>query len=514
MLLIIRKIFIVIFLFITSVANSQNDYNVDIKCFGTGKSIDEAKFDAMERSVNRVILAFLKITSVPPNLDSSFRTSKIPFLTSGIVNDINTIDTMYVSDTVKCVFLNLNISINNLKKYFLDKKFVLDLEGNEYTYSIQKNILNEISEIKNVEVISDLAHSLFESSFEFNLKSYAPDPLEGSSAKYDFHQIVYVKANHKIDRANDLLEKFLPIASLSPEELQKYKSLNKTFYTFHLKKKDNSMLLGFRRKESFINLFKLTGLMVYYKRRFEVKSEVTKSIGYLTEKIYNYGSSKNRDQWLTSSQLETLKRYPHVDITYHTNYDYSGSVGSMYLPSKFEVVDSFFRTESLTFEQIKKLKSFKISSSNYNIKLGHGGIILFEDEKYKFILSLYDIGMPDQMNSMDQSTSINNNKIDLNSMIGTTMLNVNLSFIFGKKLSLLGYDDWKIPNSDELIYIRSILGSIPYSGLLSTSPDNTKYMGFEKDDIACCNFHDNKESTYRIDGYHHMRLRLIRIQRK
>jgi hypothetical protein len=192
-----------LFLFISYVGRSQSNFAVEINCIGIGETVEVAKSNGLRQSFVSAFNAFITIESMPSDLKSYLR--YIPLLSFGIVKSYTTLETLELSDTLKCVYIKATLSIPNLIKHLEEKGASLDKEGNEYTFAIQKNYLIEQNEIHNIRKITEVSKVLFQSSFDFELKTYSPDPIESSEKISHFQQTVYVRTKSNYLAVLDVL---------------------------------------------------------------------------------------------------------------------------------------------------------------------------------------------------------------------------------------------------------------------------------------------------------------------
>ena len=218
------------------------------------------------------------------------------------------------------------------------------------------------------------------------------------------------------------------------------------------------------------------------------------------------------DSWLSTEQLDDLKRYRSA--TYRNKFysNYSANGLRLSFPNKNTTVDTLYRTEYTTFENLKKLKSFKLNPIESKIIYKHSGFVIYENDEYKAIVSPYDVGFAkdSKINYEDDQSVVN-----LNTGLGSQIMTDENNFgkLIGRKISLLGYDDWAIPDSEILKYITEVFQSPLYRGLPTSRMEYNNFIGYDPQTRNAISCH-NTDRTNRIDGYHYLNLRLYRVVSK
>ena len=257
-------------------AYSQNEALAHLTTLGTGKSLDEAKQRCLYRAIGNTFNVYLNIKTAPK--DDRTVAEDIP-LSTGIIRDFKTLEFTQLSDSLFIVASDVTVSINSLIKFFEEKGYIIEFSGNEYTFEIQKNILKEVSETRAIEVIAEVVHSLLEDAYSYELKNSGPEPADAVNVKFAFNQKIILRTTDKIETAASVLNDFLKIYSLPKEEIEKYNSPNKPFYKIQIAYNNATNTYLLRKLESVNHIKLLADLTDYYKRRFEVKSEISYSLG-------------------------------------------------------------------------------------------------------------------------------------------------------------------------------------------------------------------------------------------
>jgi hypothetical protein len=118
-----------------------------------------------------------------------------------------------------------------LRSFVESKGFDVELKGGLMALNVKQQIINETNESKSIENISFTCKKILNKSCEFNLTSKNPVQQNNNNNEWGIPLKVGVKFNKNIENFNEYLMSSLIGLSMSPEEVNSFKSLGKKTFT-------------------------------------------------------------------------------------------------------------------------------------------------------------------------------------------------------------------------------------------------------------------------------------------
>lgn len=487
----------------------ENEKIAILKVSASGKTKESAIQNALRSAIEQSFGTYLTSKTVISN--DNMVSDEIVSIANGNIKKYTILSETVFFDTAWSVFLLAEVSIDKLQQYVQSKGYEVEFQGGLFSLNINQQILNEKSEIKAVDNLMSVVHSLMQNAFDYKIVSDQPISLDPQSKNWQIKHTVKAIANNNLSICAEYLTKNLSYICMKDEEIQNYKSLNKKYYTCQVRIGTIDKSFYLRRMESILILNTIVYQFEYYTRKFFIKSDVSEHYGF------DFSNNDREDKWKTVQQVNSTYRVnSYRDPRSYDNFRIISNGLKIVLKPVNETVDSFIFRENLSLEQISKIKSIKVHPNTINTDYKNGGFVIYENDSIQVVISPQTVS--DKFldnNGLDKVIHFFTlSDIDLNPTLDFQIHSSKLRELVGKRISLLGFDDWKIPNSTSLEFIGLILLTEKYFGMVGLA-SNSYLLGY--DDISKRTIRTNPEDNYKSTPETsdcNCYLKLIRVFRK
>jgi hypothetical protein len=233
---------------INTKANSDNK-TVTLTVSGTGKTIEEARLNALRSAIEQAFGAF--ISSKTEILNDNLVKDEIVSVTNGNIQKYDVVSQVEIPNNGYALTLNATVSIEKLTTFAESKGVIVEFKGGMFGHNIKLQKLNEKSEIIALKNLCITSFETLLNSVDYSLITSQPSLIgitPGQSDKYykylfDFKNGLYVK-EYKVDdykikvkvtaKSNKNLFLFyqnfkntIAALSMSDIEISNYQDLNK-----------------------------------------------------------------------------------------------------------------------------------------------------------------------------------------------------------------------------------------------------------------------------------------------
>jgi hypothetical protein len=318
-----KKIILIFTFFITLTTFAQEDKTVSLTVTGTGKTLEEAKTNALRSAIEQAFGAF--ISSKTEILNDNLVKDEIVSVANGNIQSFDILDKTQLLDNNWSTTIKAVVSVNKLISFVESKGITVEIKGGLFALNIEQQRLNEENEVKSIYNLSFILQSYMQNSFDYELNVEDPISIDGSNDNFKLPLTVFIKANKNIEALNENCLNTLQNISLKEEELINYNKLNKPTFSIIFKSNVEEKKIFFRKKIStellsfifslqkdYINNFvidlgitKLSGeSMSYYSTNESSKFIKLFSINELVSSIYfNHNTSLNEIKEISSSTV-------------------------------------------------------------------------------------------------------------------------------------------------------------------------------------------------------------------
>jgi hypothetical protein len=430
-----KKILLVLFFLTNLGVNAQEDKTITLTVSGTGKTIEEAKTNALRSAIEQAFGTF--ISSKTEILNDNLVSDQITSIANGNIQSFEILNESLLPNGTYATSLKVVVSIEKLTNFVEAKGVKVEIKGGLFALNIKQQLLNEQGETKAICDLVGVLHEVMQTSFNYSIKSDLPKSLDSESKKWEIPLVVTATCNKNIDFCANYFINTLKNLGLSEEEVKSYNSLNKSVYKIDIFYKDSQYVFYFRQQSSFNILKTYNSLWAYYTRLFTVKSglnlvqglEITKS-RMLKGSIYNLMNN-------SMFQLEPPVYVNGLDPidSYYREQLIENSL-SFYFLNEENVAAIYKWSDNKTLNQIENLDGYAVNPKGVHSYIKNGGIIVNEKNGHGLMIALYDL---EPLNFIDANVKSND-------------------------FLLYDYKNWRLPSIDECNEIYHNLSQFKIGG--------------------------------------------------
>lgn len=406
-----RKLLLIATLFLSFFVNAQEDKTITLTVSGSGKTLEEAKTNALRSAIEQAFGAF--ISSKTEILNDQVVADQMASVSSGNIKSYEVLNESQLPDGSWGVTLKTIVSVDKLTSFVEAKGIAIEIKGGMFALNIKQQLLNEQGEIKAVSEMVGLLHEAMQISFDYVIKSSDPKSLDAESKNWEIPLVVTATTNKNIDFCANYCIKTLAALSLSSEEVTSYKSLNKAVFPVTINYNGVAKTFYLRKQSSINALNTLTSQWEFYTRLFTVQSGMDESNGNGEGRIHDFSSSR----------------------------DYNNDGKSINFLTTGQQAATFTWQDKRTLSQIEQMTGYKVKPRGVVSQFKHGGFVVFEENGHGLVAAITDLG-----------------NMDWNSAKTAC-----------EELILNGYSDWHLPSKEELNSVYVNLKQIGVGGFASSS---------------------------------------------
>lgn len=249
----------IVFVFSLQTTHAQDeDRTVTLTVSGTGKTLEEARLNALRSAIEQSFGAF--ISSKTEILNDNLIKDEIISVSNGSIQKFNIVSEVEIPNTGFATTLNATVSVSKLTTFVESKGVVAEFKGSLFSFNIKQQILNENNEVKAINDLCETVKQIFDKSVDYEIAPDNPVALDNTNQNWSINLNIRMSINNNILSIADYMYKTLNEISMSKEDVYNYKNLGKMTYplSFASDKKSFSYI-NLRKDESLqllINLIK------------------------------------------------------------------------------------------------------------------------------------------------------------------------------------------------------------------------------------------------------------------
>ena len=310
---IFKKMKQLIFLLIvfTLNANAQDNKTVTLTVTKQGKTIEEARLNALRDAIEQAYGVF--ISSKTEILNDNLIKDEIVSTSNGNIQKYEIVSEEKISDIDYVTTLIATVSIEKLTSFIESKGGASELKGSLFGYNLKIKDLAKKSELKAFKNLKPIYEKYLESSIDYDV-SIISEPKMISESKVGIRIKATSKFNKNIENFTSYFLKTLRAVSLDLNSVGEYQNLNIPIYSVYIspcvsfeknkkgkeKKIICEQLFVFRNKETSNEIIDLLDIEKYAVN-FEIKNEVNNINGSLL-----FSESKKIYETLSVNEIEKL----------------------------------------------------------------------------------------------------------------------------------------------------------------------------------------------------------------
>ena len=240
-----KKIVILFFLLLNLVVNAQEEKIVTLTVSGTGKTLEEAKTNALRSAIEQAFGAF--ISSKTEILNDDLVKDEIVSVSNGNIQKFDIISELQIPDGGYATSIKATVSISKLTSFVESKGVIVEFKGGLFASNVLMQELYEKNEIKAIENVIITLDAIAKKSFDYTIAAEEP---YSNSDKWAIPIKINVYSNSNFVNIPTLIEQTLQSLSLSESEIINYKKLNKKVFPVTLSTINNNSVYYLRNDAS------------------------------------------------------------------------------------------------------------------------------------------------------------------------------------------------------------------------------------------------------------------------
>jgi hypothetical protein len=357
-------------LFISINALSQDDKIVTLIVSGYGNTHDEAKQSAFRSAIEQAFGTF--ISSKTEILNDQIVADQIASVTSGNIQSFTILNESQLPDSSWGLTLKAIVSISKLSSFMEAKGVAIEFKGSMFALNIKQQILNEQGELRAVSELVGMLHEPMQNSFDFVIQSSDPLSMDETNEKWAIPLTVSVTTNKNIEFCKNYFIKTMSSISLSAEEQASYYSLNKPVYKIPVTHDGVYTIFYLRNKISMAPIITFFNQWNFYTRLFSVHTGLDEIYG-------SYINSENEYPFVYMEDFGNDEPFPGYKFRKPFFLD-SG-----------EQVATFSWHDIRTLQQIESMNGYEVKPRGIVSQYKYGGFVVYENNNYCLVAAICDL---------------------------------------------------------------------------------------------------------------------------
>ena len=359
-----KKIVILFFLLLNSVVNAQEEKTVTLNVSGTGKTIEEARLNALRSAIEQAFGAF--ISSKTEILNDNVVKDEIVSISNGNIQKYDVISQVEIPNNGFAITLSATVSISKLTTFAESKGITVEFNGGMFAMNVKLKEINEKAEYKAIGRLCRVLFDILKESYDYNLTVSEPK-LNRDTNKYRVNfRISTVENNNYKSFINFLITSINKIA-LTETDATEIENLNKETYSFII----DGKLYKLRSNYSMYflsNLFIGASLMTTNSFGIFTDSGEIIKIRSRAESIINAEFDYGKNIWLFENIETDSKDYYSSSKFLISKWTSSNNYIGAYLKLTF---NTNFRQPEFCFDklfslnELEKISSFSIKKIDF-----------------------------------------------------------------------------------------------------------------------------------------------------
>jgi hypothetical protein len=451
---------------------ASDDKTVTLTVSGTGKTLEEARLNALRSAIEQAFGAF--ISSKTEILNDNVVKDEIVSVTNGNIEKYDIVSQIEIPNIGFAITLNAAVSIENLSSFAASKGVEVEFKGGMFGTAIKLQKLNEKNELSACINLFDVIHENMQNAYDFSLETEQPKLFKDDEYHIKFH--VEAIPNDLYKSSMDYFNKTLKAIALSVNEKKIYDETGKPIY------KVGDYYLRNDYSAQTLNL--IPELKNFYTGNFQIIINDDSSNPILGPNLAYIKDYHNSDGKL--KEISFLEGGPMGwSDTYSFGFD-------SYFKFNCKKGDNCYTWNQLyNLTEIENLSKIKVMSRGEISYFNYGGFVIHNDEKRYIIVAPFDVTVNDLQNFVYKP--VKTKKDIFTGKENTAAFNGEIEeknlFNLVAKLNNKYSTTWFIPSQDELISTMMTLSFIKKKGFYLSS---TIYPS----EFGTGNYYDNTRQIY------------------
>ena len=227
-----KLLLVFVAMMVTSVLSAQQ--NIKLTVHGQGATEEEATANALRSAIEQAFGVFVSANT--QILNDEVVKEEIATIASGNIKEYQELGCVTLPSGDLSVSLAATVSLSNLISYSKSKGSSAEFAGATFAMNMKMRKLNDANEITALYNMLEQLYILAPSVFDWNLETGEPVVL--SENQYEIPMIAKAKVNNNTSSFFSLLLNTLESLSLSPSEVEGYKTNNMKVYSLKINNRE------------------------------------------------------------------------------------------------------------------------------------------------------------------------------------------------------------------------------------------------------------------------------------
>ena len=218
-----KKILLLLAFLLFLQVNAQEDKTVTLTVSGTGKTLEEAKTNALRSAIEQAFGAF--ISSKTEILNDNLVKDEVVSVANGNIQKFEIVSQVEIPNNGYAMTLNATVSISKLKSFAQSKGVSIEVKGGLFAANIIQQELNEKAELISLQNILNTSNELLKKSFDYSIETKGNPTL--NNGNYDIPLKVSVKLNKNFYQFRKYFINSLTGLTMNESEIRNYEEIKK-----------------------------------------------------------------------------------------------------------------------------------------------------------------------------------------------------------------------------------------------------------------------------------------------
>lgn len=330
---------------------TNTDKTVTLTVSGTGKTLEEARLNALRSAIEQAFGAF--ISSKTEILNDNLVKDEIVSIANGNVQKYDVVSQVEIPNNGYAITLSVSVSISKLTSFAESKGVVIEFKGGVFAQNIKLQKLNEQSEEKAIKNLTEVYLQLLENSFDYGLTSSEPLLVQGLNDVYKINFIIKTVENENYNKFINYFKETLSKLQATDDEATNIIKVGKPIYFLIVDEK----VYKFRSINSFHNI----GKFFVASQLLSTSFKVTSNLGinkYLFKVVFEeFNFFKGNKLILLDSRVIPEIKDKMIDFNLGNDFDeYNNFYKTTYLARLFP----FFIENNTQYKSLSELYNIEI----------------------------------------------------------------------------------------------------------------------------------------------------------
>lgn len=218
-----KKLILIIVLLLNITCIAQEDKTVTLTVSGTGKTIEDAKNNALRSAIEQAFGAF--ISSKTEILNDNLVKDEVVSVANGNIQKFEIVSQVEIPNNGYAITLNATVSISKLTSFAQSKGVSIEVKGGLFAANIIQQELNEKAELISLQNILNSSSEILKKSFDYSIETKGNPTL--NNGKYDIPLKISVKLNKNFYEFRKYFINSLSGLSMIETEIANYEEIKK-----------------------------------------------------------------------------------------------------------------------------------------------------------------------------------------------------------------------------------------------------------------------------------------------